>query len=138
MTTTTGTLEQLERRDLGEGRDYLGKPTRIIETEWVVKTGTTPRGLPFEVVVQVTTSHRNKRYQSRFGWVTHVRDDMYRITQWGSDHKDVGITTEPTNRYSRKRLGEIHDESVRIVLDLIDGSNLLDVYQQAVNHEGRD
>lgn len=139
MNTLTETrLSDFTRLDRGEGRDYLGKPNRIITTEWVVKTGDCDDGA-YTVVVEVTTSHSKNRkaITSRFGWVTHVATpEGHRITRWSSDNKAINIDTVPVARYSKKALVTVHDDAVSTVLARHDDSNLLDVTLQAIDKGG--
>ena len=144
MTVTTA-LYGYERRDPPQGTDYRGKPERVLYTEWVVKTGTTPKGRKFETVVQVVTSHYGKsdlygypekQFRSRFDWVTKEKDDGYSVTTWSSDNKSIRIGEVPADRYSKKGLEQAHQKAVDTVLDIYDGTNLKDVVEQAIEKGG--
>ena len=151
MTVKTATLADMERRDLPERTDYRGKPTRRLETQWIVKSGTTDDGSSdYEVVAQVTTSHYGKAeyygqpdkvFKSRFGWEVnqkHTNDDgsVTGMTKWQSDWKSISVDSVPVARYAKKALVAAHEAAVAKVLDLYEGSNLEEVVEQAAAYEG--
>lgn len=98
--------------------DWSGKPSREIESRWVIS----PEGHPEKVVVDLTTTHStdSKRFSTRITWGTVSSENGFSVYSWASDHAYVTVHTASVERYSKKAIQAHHAEAVQIAEDYFD------------------